>query len=62
MLNVLQALGLRPYPLARGQESDVQVRHGETGWKGGFALPLTDLYVVSGDSTSYSARRASDYR
>ena len=62
VLNVLQALGLRLHPLARGQGSAVPVRHGETGWNGGFALPLPDLYVLSGDSTSQPARRASDYR
>ena len=62
VLNVLEALGLRLHPLARGQGSAEPVRHGETGWNGGFALPLGDLYVLSGDSTSQPARRASDYR
>ena len=62
VLKLLEALGLRLHPLARGQGSAVTVRHGETGWDGGFALPLTDLYVLSGDPTSHSARRASDYR
>ena len=62
VLNVLQALGLRLHPLARGERSAVPIRHGETGWNGGFALPVTDLYVLSGDSNSHSARRASDYR
>ena len=60
VLNVLQALGLRLHPSASGEGAAVPVRHGETGWSGGFALPPTDLYVLSGDSDS--ARRASDYR
>ena len=38
-------------------------RRGESGWTGGFTLPSTDLFVfVSGDLTSSSAIRASDYR
>ena len=62
VLSVLQALGLRLHPLARGQGPTEPVRHGETGWNGGFALPLTDLYVLGGDSISHPAKRASDYR
>ena len=60
VLNVMQALDLRLHPLARGQGPAVPVHRGETGWSGGFALPLTDLYVLSGDT--HSAKRASDYR
>ena len=62
VLNVLEALGLRLHPLARDQGSVLPGKDGATGWSGGFALPLTDLYVLSGDSNSCSARRASDYR
>ena len=62
VLNVLKALGLRLHPLERSQRSAVPVRHGETEWNGGFALPLTDLYVLIGDSASQPARRASDYQ
>ena len=62
VLNVMKALGLRLHPLAVDEGSVMAGRDGETGWGGGFALPLTDLYVVSGDSGIRSARRASDYR
>ena len=62
VLNVLQALGLRLHPSARDRRPEVPVGHGESGWDGGFALPLTDLYVLSGDPASHSAKRASDYR
>lgn len=60
VLNVLQALGLRLHPSTDGEGAAVPDRHAETGWSGGFALPVTDLYVLIGDS--HSARRASDHR
>ena len=62
VLNVVEALGLRLYPLMKNQETTTPGRIGEAGWSGGFALPPTDLFVLSGDSPSPSARRASDYR
>ena len=60
VLNVLQALGLRLHPSVSGQEGVVPVKGGEAGWNGGFALPRTDLFVLSGDSRS--AKCASHYR
>ena len=62
VLGVLKALGLRLHPSPGGEGSAVAVRDGEAGWGGGFMLPPGDLYVLSGDSTSCSARRASDFR
>ena len=62
VLSVLAALGLRLRPSPTGKGSAVSVPDGEAGWGGGFVLPPGDLYVLSGDSTSCSARRASDYR
>ncbi len=62
VLSVLAALGLRLHPSPTGKGSAVAVPDGEAGWGGGFVLPPGDLYVLSGDSTSCSARRASDYR
>ena len=62
VLSVLEALGLRLHPSLGGRGSAVSARDGEAGWAGGFMLPPGDLYVLIGDSTSCSARRASDYR
>ena len=62
VLSVLGALGLRLHPSADRREPVGPVEGIGAGWSGGFALPLTDLYVLSGDSTSCSAARASDYR
>ena len=62
VLSVLEALGLRLHPSPSGEGPALAVRDGEAGWGGGFVLPPGDLYVLSGDSTSCSVRRASDYR
>lgn len=59
ILGVMNALGLRLRPLASGPGP---AGDGGTGWSGGFALPLTDLYVRSGGSAAHPARRASEYR
>lgn len=62
VLSVLEALGLRLHPSLSGRALAVAVRDGEAGWGRGFVLPPGDFYVLIGDSTSCSARRASDYR
>ena len=62
VLSVLAALGLRLHPWPTGEGPAITIRDGEAGWGGGFVLPPGDLYVLSGDSTSDLARRASDYR
>ena len=62
VLSVLAALGLRLHPSPTGEGSTPAIRDGAAGWDGGFVLPPGDLYVLSGDSTLRSARRASDYR
>ena len=62
MLNVLEALGLRLCPLIKDREAIAPGGIGEAGWSGGFALPRTDLFVLSGEWLPSSAQRASDYR
>ena len=62
VLSVLAALGLRLHPSPRGEGPAMAAPNGELGWGAGFVLPSGDLYVLSGDSTSRSSRRASDYR
>ena len=62
VLNVLAAMGLRLYPLMKGREGTEPGEVGETGWSGGFALPYTDLFVLSGERFPSPAQRASDYR
>ena len=62
VLSVLAALGLRLHPSPRGEGPAMAAPNGEFGWGAGFVLPSGDLYVLSGDSTSRSSRRASDYR
>ena len=62
VLNVLEALGLRLRPLTRNRETVAPDTIDEAGWTGGFALPLTDLFVLSGESLPPSAQRASDFR
>ena len=62
VLNVLKALGLRLYPRVKNREANAPDRIGEAGWTGGFAMPRTDLFVLSGESLPPSAQRASDFR
>ena len=62
VVSVLEALGLRLYPLTRNRETGAPGTIGEAGWTGGFALPLTDLFVLNGESLPPSAQRASDFR
>ena len=62
VLNVLEALGLRLCPLTKNREAVTPGTIGEAGWTGGFALPPTDLFVLSGESLQPAARRVSDFR
>ena len=62
VLNVLEALGLRLRPVTRNREAVAPGTIGEACWTGGFALPLTDLFVLSGEALPPSAQRASDFR
>lgn len=62
VLGVMNALGLRLRPLAADRGPAEPAGTGATGWSGGFALPPTDLWVLSGDSAARPARRASEYR
>lgn len=62
VLNVLAAMGLRLYPLMKEREGPGPGKVGEAGWSGGFSLPRTDLFVLSGERLPSSAQRASDYR
>ena len=62
VLGVMNALGLRLRPLGADPEPGMPAVDGGTGWSGGFALPLPDLYVLSGASATRPARRASEYR
>ena len=62
MLNVLTALGLRLCPLTRNRDEIAPDRTGDAGWTAGFALPRTDLFVLSGESLPPSVQRASDFR
>ncbi len=62
VLNVLSAMGLRLYPLMKDRVGTEPVKVGEAGWSSGFAMPHTDLFVLSGERFPSSAQRASDYR
>ena len=62
VLNVLAAMDLRLYPLMKDREGIESGKIGEAGWSSGFALPRTDLFVLSGERLPSLAQRASDYR
>ena len=62
VLNVLDALGLRLEPVPGNGRAAAPGAIGDAGWTGGFALPHTDLFVLSGESLPPSAQRASDFR
>ena len=62
VLGVMNALGLRLRPLAADRGPADPAGAGATGWSGGFALPPTDLWVLSGGAASRPAQRASEHR
>ena len=62
VVGVMNALGLRLRPLRADRDPDTPAGNVGAGWSGGFALPLPDLYVLSGDAAAPPARRASEYR
>ncbi len=62
VVGVMNALGLRLRPLGAGREPGLPAGDDGTGWGGGFALPLPDLYVLSGHAPARAASRASEYR
>ena len=62
VLGVMKALGLRLRPLEAERGPGMPAGDGATGWSGGFALPHPDLYVLSGNSATRPARRASEHR
>lgn len=62
VVGVMNALGLRLRPLGAGREPSIPAGNDGSGWSGGFALPLPDLYVLSGNAATRPARRASKYR
>ena len=62
VVGVMNALGLRLRPLEADRESGMPAGDGGTGWSSGFALPIPDLYVLSGNSATRPAKRASEYR
>ncbi len=62
VVSVMNALGLRLRPSGAVRGPGVPEGDGATGWSGGFALPVPDLYVLSGNSATRPARPASEYR
>ncbi len=62
VVRVMNALGLRLRPLGADWEPGMPVGDSGTGWNGGFALPIPDLYVLNGNFATRPARPASEYR
>ena len=62
VVGVMNALGLRLRPLEAGRDPGMPPDHDGAGWSGGFALPLPDLYVLSGNAAARPAMRASEHR
>jgi len=56
VLNVLEALDFRLYPMMGGREACAPGGRGEAGWPGGSVLPCRDLFVLVGDSLPESAQ------
>ena len=62
VVGVMNALGLRLRPLEAGRDPGMPPDNDGAGWSGGFALPLPDLYVLSGNAAARPAMRASEHR